>query len=404
MPAVWIEGQLVQITQRGLASTVYLTIRDMAVDQSLPVTVSRRTLDSMAVPLVDGARVVMRTEPSYWTKRGQFSLHASDIRPIGLGELLAQVEHLKRVLAAEGLFAAQRKRPLPYLPQRIGLICGRDSAAEHDVVVNVVARCPAARFDIRRVAVQGAGAVDEVNAALASLDATPHVDVIVIARGGGSVEDLLPFSNEALLRAVADVRTPVVSAIGHESDSPLLDLVADRRASTPTDSARHLVPDVADESVGLQRTRERLRRAVRSWLDTEASRLADVRSRPAMASPLALLTEQRSRVEDMRRRGRLAARLAVASAQTHLTHLRATARALSPAATMDRGYAVLTDMGDRALASASDLTVGADLTILMHDGQALATVNHVNIAAPRAHPGAGSDGPRVDGGASSPSP
>jgi exodeoxyribonuclease VII large subunit len=219
-----------------------------------------------------------------------------------------------------------------------------------------------------------------VSAALASLDAAPHVDVIVIARGGGSVEDLLPFSNEALLRAVAAARTAVVSAIGHESDSPLLDLVADLRASTPTDSARHLVPDVAEEVAGLRRVRERLINAWRSWLDAEASRLAALRNRPAMASPMAFLTEQRARVEELRRRARRAAQLVVTSAQTQLAHLRATARALSPAATMDRGYAVLTDPAGHALVSASTLTAGGQVVMLMHDGQAAATVTDVTIS------------------------
>ncbi|MFZ0158694.1 MAG: exodeoxyribonuclease VII large subunit, partial [Kineosporiaceae bacterium] len=274
-PAVWLEGQVVQITRRPGQGTVYLTLRDTDVDLSFSLTVAARVLDGLPGPLSDGSHVVVHVRPQLSPRRGSLSLAADDLRPVGVGELLARLEHLRRMLTAEGLFAADRKLPLPFLPEVVGLVCGRASAAEKDVVDNARRRWPGVAFDIRPVAVQGPNAVTDVVAALAALDGQPAVEVIVIARGGGSLEDLLPFSNETLLRAVAACRTPVVSAIGHEVDSPLLDLVADVRASTPTDAARRIVPDVAAERAGVLQARQRALGALRSRLDRERHSLAD---------------------------------------------------------------------------------------------------------------------------------
>ncbi len=231
-------------------------------------------------------------------------LDARQIRPVGVGELLARLEYLKRHLAQEGLFDRDRKRPLPFLPRRVGLVCGRASAAERDVVENARRRWPATRFEIRQVAVQGATAVAEVIAALAELDAHPEVDVIVIARGGGGVEDLLPFSNETLVRAVAAARTPVVSAIGHDVDTPLLDLVADHRASTPTDAAKAIVPDAVAERAGVTASRDRARRALAGRLHHERRRLVELRSRPVLTDTGAFVRSQRDVVEALRDRAR----------------------------------------------------------------------------------------------------
>ncbi len=288
-PAVWLEGQVVQITRRPGQGTVYLTLRDTDVDLSFSLTVSARVLDALPGPLSDGSHVVVHARPQLFPRRGSLSLAADDLRPVGVGELLARLEHLRRVLAAEGLFAAERKQRLPFLPDVVGLICGRASAAEKDVVDNARRRWPEVTFDIRPVAVQGTNAVTDVVAALAALDAEPAVEVIVIARGGGSLEDLLPFSNETLLRAVAACRTPVVSAIGHEVDAPLLDLVADVRASTPTDAARRVVPDVAAERAAVVQARSRTLGAVRARLDRERHALAELRARPVLAEPQRLL-------------------------------------------------------------------------------------------------------------------
>jgi exodeoxyribonuclease VII large subunit len=243
---VWVDGQLTQITRRPGTNTVFFVLRDPAADISLNVTAARQLIDGMADQLTEGSRVVVWAKPEFYLARGALQLHALEIRPVGVGELLARIERLKRLLASEGLFDTDRKRRLPFLPGTVGLVCGRGSAAERDVLENAKRRWPAVQFRVEAVAVQGPYAVAEIVNAVHILDADPQVDVIVIARGGGSVEDLLPFSDEALLRAASACRTPIVSAIGHEPDSPLLDLVADVRASTPTDAGKLIVPDLAE--------------------------------------------------------------------------------------------------------------------------------------------------------------
>jgi len=241
---IWIDGQIAQVTRRPGMATQFLTLRDPDANISLSVTCGRGVLGDA---IAEGSRVVLRARPDFYIERGTLSLRALEIRQVGLGELLARLEALKKLFAAEGLFAADRKRALPFLPRCIGLITGRASAAERDIVENARRRLPDVAFRVENVATQGASAVSEVVAALRRLDGDAAVDVIVIARGGGSVEDLLPFSNETLIRAVSAARTPVVSAIGHETDTPLLDFVADLAVSTPTDAAKRIVPDLADE-------------------------------------------------------------------------------------------------------------------------------------------------------------
>src|SRR5438128_443755 len=252
---VWVEGQVTQLNARP--GTVFLTLRDPVADVSLTVTCSRQVYDAVVPRLSEGDRVVVLGQPGVHLLRGSLQLQALEIRPVGIGELLARIERLKGVLRAEGLFDVERKKPLPFLPRTVGLITGRASAAERDVVENARRRWPAVRIALREVAVQGPLAVTEVMDALRALERDPHVDVIVIARGGGSLEDLLPFSDEALCRAVSACFTPVVSAIGHEQDTPLLDLVADLRASTPTDAAKRVVPDVAEQLALVTQLRDR---------------------------------------------------------------------------------------------------------------------------------------------------
>lgn len=260
---VWVEGQITELTARG--GTVFLTLRDPVANVSARITCARAVYEASVPRPVDGARVVMHVKPDFWVNKGSFAFTALEIRPVGIGELLARLERLRQVLAGEGLFNVDRKRRLPFLPGTVGLICGRDSAAERDVLENSRRRWPAVRFKVEQVAVQGSYAVGEVTEALRKLDADREVDVIIIARGGGSLEDLLPFSDESLVRAVAACRTPVVSAIGHEQDSPLLDLVADVRASTPTDAAKKVVPDVGEQLTLVHQLRDRGRRVLRGW-------------------------------------------------------------------------------------------------------------------------------------------
>ncbi|GLY28596.1 exodeoxyribonuclease VII large subunit [Kineosporia sp. NBRC 101731] len=368
-PAVWVEGQVVQLTRRPGQTTCYLTLRDPDVDLSFNVSVHVRVLDALPTPLQDGSRVVMRARAQLFPRRGSLSLFAEQIRPVGVGELLAQLDHLRRLLTAEGLFSADRKRPLPFLPNVVGLICGRASAAERDVVENARRRWPAVRFEIRAVAVQGPKAVEDVVGALRSLDADPTVDVVVVARGGGSVEDLLPFSNEALLRVVSACRTPIVSAIGHEVDKPLLDLVADVAASTPTDAGKRIVPDMEAELNGIRQTRRRARQAVTSRLQREAATIASLRSRPVLADPHRLLTDRSDLVTNQRERAARALANRLSHAHQDVGHLRQRVRALSPLATMERGYAVVSGPGGQVVRSAGEISPGDPLRIRVHEGE-----------------------------------
>ncbi|NUS51816.1 MAG: exodeoxyribonuclease VII large subunit, partial [Nocardioidaceae bacterium] len=276
--AVWVEGQVAQFNRRQGMNTVFLTLRDPVADISISVTCSRQVFDSLNPPMVEGASVVVHAKPSFYANRGTLSLYAREIRMVGLGELLARIERRRQLLAAEGLFAAERKRRLPFLPGTVGLVTAPNSAAERDVLENARRRWPAVRFATRYAAMQGQSSAAEVIAAVGRLDKDPEVDVIVVARGGGSVEDLLPFSDEGLLRAVFATGTPVVSAIGHEQDGPLLDLVADVRASTPTDAAKLVVPDVAEELLRIGDLRRRGRQVLTSWLAREQHALGAVRA------------------------------------------------------------------------------------------------------------------------------
>jgi exodeoxyribonuclease VII large subunit len=362
---IWVEGQIAECKKRG--NTVYLTLRDPIAAVSAQVICTRQVFD--VVSPVEGARVVMWVKPDFNATRGSFALTALEIRAVGIGELLARLERLRGQLAAEGLFSAERKRVLPFLPGVIGLVCGRDSAAERDVVQNATRRWPAVRFRVEQTAVQGPYAAGEVIEALRKLDADPEVDVIVIARGGGSIEDLLPFSDEALLRAVAACRTPVVSAIGHEQDTPLLDYVADLRASTPTDAAKRIVPDVAEQFALVRQLRDRARRSVRGWLDREFSWLDGVRSRPALADPVREIERQAEQVSVLAGRARQSVDASLTRAADDITHTRARLLALSPAATLRRGYAIVQHEDASVVRAAAEVTPGERLTVRFADDQ-----------------------------------
>ncbi|WP_019815123.1 exodeoxyribonuclease VII large subunit [Saccharomonospora saliphila] len=370
--AVWVEGQVTQISARPGTQTAFVTLRDPAADVSMTVTCPARMLRACEPPLRDGASVVVHGRPTFFLGRGTLSLRADEIRPVGIGELLARIERLRRLLAAEGLFAAERKRPLPFLPRGVGLITGRASAAEHDVLVNAQARWPAVAIRVLNTATQGARAVPQILRALHTLDADPDVDVIVLARGGGSVEDLLPFSDETLCRAVAAAGTPVVSAIGHEPDSPLLDHVADLRCSTPTDAGKRVVPDVAEETARVRQLRDRARRALHGWVDTQCRLLEQTRSRPVLADPLGPVERRAAEVETQVERGRRAVLATLSGEQTALASARARLTALGPSATLARGYAVVqyTDASGtlRVLRSASEVADGTPLRVRVADG------------------------------------
>ncbi len=374
MSALWVEGQVVQLNRRPGAGIAFLTLRDTDTDMSLPVSLPAQVLASAATPLAEGAHVVVHARPTFWTKRGTLQLAADEVRAVGVGELLARIEHLKRVLAAEGLFDADRKVALPFLPRVVGLVCGRESKAEHDVVVNARARWPQVEFVIREVAVQGVAAVPQVGKAIAELDADPRVEVVVVARGGGSVEDLLPFSNEALVRAAAACRTPLVSAIGHETDTPLLDLVADYRASTPTDAAKRIVPDVGEERARVTQALGRIRSAVEHRVARESAGLEQVRSRPVLARPHTMVDTREAEVHRMRDHARRSLDHALSGAVTSTRALAAQVRALSPAATLDRGYAVVQTTDGTVVRDATDVAAKDSLRVRVSRGEIMATV------------------------------
>lgn len=367
--AVWVEGQLTQVTRRPNMATVYMTLRDSDAEISISLTCPRHHYDSLPTPPVEGATVVIHAKPSFFAQRGTLSLYAREIRMVGLGELLARLERRRQLLAAEGLFAPELKRRLPFLPGTVGLVTAANSAAERDVLENARRRWPGVRFEVVHAKMQGPQCAIEVIEAVRALDADPAVDVIVIARGGGSVEDLLPFSDEGMIRAVHAARTPVVSAIGHEPDQPILDLVADVRASTPTDAAKKIVPDHADEVAGTAWARERLRQMIASLLTHEQQTLDAVRSRPSMADPRSLLDARLDEVSMLRDRARRTVRHRLERAGDDVAHQRARAEALSPLATLRRGYAVVQDAEGHVLTSVVAASEGAELSIRLADGR-----------------------------------
>ncbi len=364
---VWVDGQIAECARRG--GTVFLTLRDPAAAVSVRVVCTRAVFEATDPPPGEGARVVVHAKPDFNANRGSFALTALEVRRVGIGELLARLEQLRRTLAAEGLFSAERKRQLPFLPRVIGLICGRDSAAQRDVQRIAARRWPAVRFRVEQTAVQGSYAVGEIIEALGRLDGAPGVDVIIIARGGGSLEDLLPFSDESLIRAVAACRTPVVSAIGHEQDTPLLDYVADLRAATPTDAAKRAVPDVAEQFALIRDLRDRARRCVTGRIDRERAWLDSMTSRPALADPVREIERQQEQVTALAQRARRCLDAALNRAEDDLGHTQARLRALSPESTLRRGFAIVQRAGEGVVRAAADVTEGEPLTVRFADDQ-----------------------------------
>lgn len=366
---VWVEGQVAQLSTRPNSSTAYITLRDPSVDMSLSITCPRELVLNAPVKLTEGTRVVMLGRPNFFVGRGSFSLRVNQIRAVGVGELLARIERLRQLLHAEGLFDPRLKRPIPFLPNTIGLITSRGSHAEHDVISVATGRWPAVRFAVRNTAVQGPNTVPQVVEALRGLDADSDVDVIVIARGGGSVEDLLPFYDETLCREIAKCTTPVVSAIGHEPDNPLCDLVADLRAATPTDAAKRIVPDAAAEQAYITDLCRRGGRALRNWVHREQHALDQLRSRPVLAQPLAAITSRADEVDRLRMTARRDVTRLVATETDRIGHLAARLSTLGPAATLARGYAVVQTMPDaHVLRTTADAARGVRLRVRVVDG------------------------------------
>jgi exodeoxyribonuclease VII large subunit len=379
--AIWVEGQITQVSAKAGTGTAFLTLRDPVANVSMSLTCPVGLVRDRQPPLVDGCRVVVHGKPSLHLNRGTLSLRVDEIRAVGIGELLARIERLRRLLDADGLFDPRRKRRLPLLPGCVGLITGRASAAERDVLTNATARWPAVQFRVQNVAVQGPLAVGQIIDALTVLDTDPAVDVIVLARGGGSVEDLLPFSDEELCRAVSRCITPVVSAIGHEPDTPLVDHVADKRCSTPTDAGKCVVPDVAEQTAALHQLRNRCQRALHGWVDRERRLLDALRTRPVVAEPRRLLQERGQVVIDLHARADRAMLGGLRAAHEGLAHTAARLKTLGPAATLARGYAVVqrvngaaTDAPLSVLRSVANAPAGTELRVRLADGALHAVV------------------------------
>ena len=370
---IWIEGEIAELNERS-GMMAFMRLRDTSADMSLSVMCHKSVIAAVK-PLPANARVVIYAKPSWYTKSGTLSMSAKEIRQVGVGELLARLEALKSLLAEEGLFSIDRKVSLPVLPRKVGLICGRNTDAEKDVVENARRRWPAVEFEIREVTVQGAAAVVEVSAALRDLEADSEVDVIIITRGGGSFEDLLPFSDESLIRLAASCETPIVSAIGHEKDSPLLDLVADYRASTPTDAAKRVVPDIAEEVGNINKLRDRAFRALSARVEYESNFIAQLRSRPVMKDPGAFLTILGEELDDLRQRSRRSFAATIDAERKELKAVTAHLRSLSPQSTLDRGYSVVRNAQGDVIRDPGQLKTGDRLAIKVARGETSATVN-----------------------------
>lgn len=370
---VWVEGELTQWSVRG--GTAYGKLKDLERDVTVSVNAWGSTLARIDGDFAQGDRVVALVKPDYWLKAGSLSMIVYQLRHVGLGEVLERLERLRRTLAAEGLFEQSRKRPLPFLPHCIGLVTGKDSDAEQDVVRNAQLRWPNVNFRVRYAAVQGDRAAADVAAGIRELDADPEVEVIIVARGGGDFQNLLVFSDETLVRAAAACRTPLVSAIGHENDRPLLDEVADLRASTPTDAAKRVVPDIADELAGVHQARGRMGARVVHLVAAETHRLEALCSRPVLADPGRMVDDRAEQLTRWMARGAQLVDHRLERSHAALAELSGQLRALSPRRTLERGYAIARLPDGRALRSPADAPGGTPLVLTLAEGAVPATVD-----------------------------
>jgi len=366
LPTVWVEGEVTELRRHARWASVFFTLKDPADGSSVGVTMPRGQFDGLRLELADGERVHVYGRPELFAQRGDFRLRALTIERFGVGAHLAALERLKATLAAEGLFAAERKRPLPLLPRRIGLVTGNDAAAKRDVITTIQGRFPPAHIVVAETYVQGPRAPLEIVAALQALCAQPDVDVIVLARGGGSFEDLLPFSDERLVRAVAASPVPVVSAVGHEQDSPLCDLAADVRASTPTMAGKLVVPELAVLLGRLEHARESLARCAQRTLDRDTSRL-DRAAQRLRAAPRLMLERERRRADHTHDRLRRAPALALERKRAALEATAGKLSTLSPRATVARGYAIVR-RDARIVRSSADVEPGAHVDVQLAEG------------------------------------
>jgi exodeoxyribonuclease VII large subunit len=376
LPTVWVEGEVTELRRHDRWATVFFTLKDPADGSCVGVTMARGRFDALRLDLADGERVHVFGRPELYEQRAEFKLRALTIERFGEGAHLASLERLKASLAAEGLFADARKRPLPFLPRRIGVVTGNDAAAKRDVVATIRSRFPPASVLVAETYVQGPRAAGEIVAAIGALCAQPDVDVVVLTRGGGSFEDLLPFSDEGVVRAVAGCPVPVVSAVGHEQDTPLCDLAADVRASTPTAAGKLVVPELSELSGRLDRAHGALARGVRRLLDRDRQRLARSAER-LRAGPRIAVQRDGLRLERTRERLRLAPVLAVERKRAALENSSAKLGALSPLQTLRRGYAIVRTDSGGVVASTDDISTGAHVDVTLAEGAFGARVEDV---------------------------
>ncbi|NBU31942.1 MAG: exodeoxyribonuclease VII large subunit [Actinobacteria bacterium] len=363
---IWVEGQIAELSTRGGLS--FVSLRDVDSDATIKLfTWERATLD-VSPPIEQGSRVIAQVKADWWKNKGTLQFKILQIRAVGIGELLARLEALRNVLAAEGLFAEERKKPIPFLPRRIGLICGKNSDAKHDVIENTRRRWPEAEFEVREVKVQGATAVREVCQALTELDAISDIDVIVIARGGGSFEDLLPFSDESLIRTISAAQSPIVVAIGHEEDRPLVDYVADYRASTPTDAANKIVPDLMEEIAFVIAARNQLASSTMTKISRLGQELAQVKAKPALANPSVLIDQRITANSATRNQLQSKVFTKVQLGVAELKGITGTLRALSPQGTLDRGYAIARNAKQQVIKSTNQISEDETITVKVADG------------------------------------
>lgn len=362
---LWIEGELASI--KIGTSNMFGELRDLQIENS--VSIHSWSVAKIPSDLKQGDRVLALIKPAFWPKGGKLTMQVIEMRKVGLGELLERIERLRAQLTAEGLTSIERKQPLPFLPNKIGLITGKNSDAEKDVLENAKLRWPEVEFRVINTLVQGEKAAPEIIAAIKSLDEDPEVDVIIIARGGGSFLDLMVFSDEALVRAAANAKTPIVSAIGHENDRPVLDDVADLRASTPTDAAKRVVPDVADEKHKLEQLRQRLFLRVDSFVANQIAIVEQIRSRPILANPFTFIESHEADVERSldQMRSRLDQLLNREAMQ--IGHLRQQVRSLSPQSTLDRGYSVVRDLDGHVISDSAKVKKGQQLRVRLAKGE-----------------------------------
>ncbi|WP_167131438.1 exodeoxyribonuclease VII large subunit [Paramicrobacterium chengjingii] len=363
---VWIEGE---ITQWGVSGrNVYGKLKDVTADATVSFTIWQSVRQKIPADLKQGDRVVALVKVNYWVKGGSLTVQVLQMKHVGLGDLLERLERLRAQLASEGLFDAGRKKKLPFLPDCVGLITGKDSDAEKDVLRNAQLRWPAVEFRVRHAAVQGERTVADVVAAISELDADPGVDVIIVARGGGDFQNLLGFSDEAVVRAAAACTTPLVSAIGHEADRPLLDEVADLRASTPTDAAKRVVPDVAEQQLIVQQARARIAGRLTTLITHEIGRLEQLRSRPAFATHTWIVDQRAEELTRYVARGAELIDRRLEREQNRTSELAASVRALSPQRTLDRGYAIAQTDDGQVVRSTQDAPEGAEFSVTLADG------------------------------------